>query len=490
MQTSTDKLGFGPTTIADGGALLASAASIVRYMQLRGDVSNPNGMADVPTLNDYLRRACVTDSQAGQICDGFLTAPGSSEPIVNLWRLSGFVGGNLDVSTQQSDADSIRTLVAGSAPVLVSMALKANDALAGSHFVVATGIASDGSIQIHDPRPQFSRASLSDYTGGFTDSSGTRWSGVVVGAARFIARMPASTSFLVTSDAAIRLVAPTGECGIPFQTLNMSAPSNGVASPGPSSFFLRSCDGAGGEYQLESAADAKIHASVTDLSSGGGRTDLSGSMSAAFRISRASGALTIAPQQTALTAGAVVNTATFTPDIASAGLVSIFGSGLGRTGSTTAVDIGGRSATILFSNAFQVNLQIPTGLSAGSYAMRVSSPYGTVEQSIDVQPYAPEIFRTFSGTGFSVRRGSVVTLWATGLGDTARTANLDVVTRPVTVVIGGQSLLPDFAGLAPGFIGLYQINTVIPATFPPGLDQTLRLRQGDIESMPVQISIQ
>jgi uncharacterized protein (TIGR03437 family) len=185
-----------------------------------------------------------------------------------------------------------------------------------------------------------------------------------------------------------------------------------------------------------------------------------------------------------------VNTATFTADIASGGLASLFGTGLGRTSSTTAVEIAGRSATVLFSSAFQVNLQIPAGLPPGSYGMRVTSPYGTVDQSIDIQPYAPEIFGTLSGTGFSVRRGAVLTIWATGLGGTTPTGPLDVVTTPVTVLIGGQSLRPDFAGLAPGFVGLYQINTVIPATFPPGLDQTLRLRQGDVQSMPVDISIQ
>ena len=122
--------------------------------------------------------------------------------------------------------------------------------------------------------------------------------------------------------------------------------------------------------------------------------------------------------------------------------------------------------------------------------MRIGSPYGAAEQPIDIQPYAPEVFKTFSDSGFSARRGGAFTLWATGLGDTVRSGNLDSVSTQVMVVINGQALRPEFAGLAPGVTGLYQINTVIPATFPPGLDQTLVLRQGNVESMPVEISIQ
>ena len=37
----------------------------------------------------------------------------------------------------------------------------------GSHFVVATGIASDGSLLIADPNPAFGQTSLNGYLNGF-----------------------------------------------------------------------------------------------------------------------------------------------------------------------------------------------------------------------------------------------------------------------------------------------------------------------------------
>jgi len=47
-----------------------------------------------------------------------------------------------------------------------------------------------------------------------------------------------------------------------------------------------------------------------------------------------------------------------------------------------------------------------------------------------------------------------------------------------------------FAGLAPGFIGLYQVNVVIPSNTPPGLGIPLTLKQGGVLSNSVGISIQ
>jgi len=38
---------------------------------------------------------------------------------------------------------------------------------------------------------------------------------------------------------------------------------------------------------------------------------------------------------------------------------------------------------------------------------------------------------------------------------------------PVTVVLNGTELPSSFAGLAPGFVGLYQVNVTIPANTPP-----------------------
>jgi uncharacterized protein (TIGR03437 family) len=268
-------------------------------------------------------------------------------------------------------------------------------------------------------------------------------------------------------------------------------------------FRMRACDGTASEYQLEIGSGGEFRAIVTDLADGGSRSDLAGAGSGAFRVYRPGTWLAVTPQEAVLGAAAVLNAATLSADLAQGGLVTIFGNGLAQTGETTVVEIGGRAARVVSATAFQLTVQIPQDVSAGSNVLRIASPYGTVEQAIEVRPYAPAIFRVPSGKPNIVNqnnqantaqtpasRGQAVVMYATGLGATTRSGALDPVVTPVTVVISGQELRPSFAGLAPGLTGVYQINVVVPATFPPGLDQTLKLRQVNVESAPVEISIQ
>jgi len=46
------------------------------------------------------------------------------------------------------------------------------------------------------------------------------------------------------------------------------------------------------------------------------------------------------------------------------------------------------------------------------------------------------------------------------------------------VILGGVGLDVQFAGLAPGSVGLYQINATLPKNVPPGLDIPLVIAQG------------
>jgi uncharacterized protein (TIGR03437 family) len=48
----------------------------------------------------------------------------------------------------------------------------------------------------------------------------------------------------------------------------------------------------------------------------------------------------------------------------------------------------------------------------------------------------------------------------------------------VTVNFGGQTAIPGFSGLTPGFSGLYQINVVVPTGVKPGNQVPVTLSAG------------
>jgi len=47
-----------------------------------------------------------------------------------------------------------------------------------------------------------------------------------------------------------------------------------------------------------------------------------------------------------------------------------------------------------------------------------------------------------------------------------------------TVTLGGVALDVQYAGLAPGSVGLYQINATVPKSTPQGLEIPLVIAQG------------
>ena len=52
-----------------------------------------------------------------------------------------------------------------------------------------------------------------------------------------------------------------------------------------------------------------------------------------------------------------------------------------------------------------------------------------------------------------------------------------------TIDIGGVKGIVEFAGLTPGFIGLYQINVRLPGFVPTGLEVPLKITQGGNETV-------
>jgi uncharacterized protein (TIGR03437 family) len=321
-------------------------------------------------------------------------------------------------------------------------------------------------------------------------------------------RTPSATGFLAyavsqpqdTLDAmALDLRAAGGTCG---RTLDLpDAARVDAPAPGAVSRFL-ACDGAQPPYQLSVGASGSWQFTVTDLAAGGSATALAGNAPAAYKVTRPALRLAITSQDAGI--ASVVNAASFTPGIAPSGLFSIFGSGLAAGGASPTVEIDGSPVPVLGATPFQVNAQVPAETTAGSHAVRVRSSYGAAEKTFEIRPVAPAIFllsascgavvnypdNKINGPSAPVARGGVLIVYATGLGAVAAQGSLSVATEPVTAVLNGQELKPAFAGLAPGFTGLYQVNIPVPAATPPGLDLKLALRQAGQDSNTVLVSVQ
>jgi len=60
---------------------------------------------------------------------------------------------------------------------------------------------------------------------------------------------------------------------------------------------------------------------------------------------------------------------------------------------------------------------------------------------------------------------------------------------PVQVTIGGQPATVSFAGLAPGWVGLYQVNVQVPSGVTPGSAVPVVITQNGISSNTVTIAV-
>src|SRR5439155_22437573 len=97
------------------------------------------------------------------------------------------------------------------------------------------------------------------------------------------------------------------------------------------------------------------------------------------------------------------------------------------------------------------------------------------------------------------RKADFVSLYCTGLGNVRNRRNsgaaspsnplADTLTTPI-VTVGNVPASVSFSGLAPGFVGLYQVNIKIPDNAPSGDAVPVSLSIGGVNSNTATIAVQ
>jgi uncharacterized protein (TIGR03437 family) len=226
----------------------------------------------------------------------------------------------------------------------------------------------------------------------------------------------------------------------------------------------------------------------------------------------------------AVPSGAVVNGASFAAGapIAPGSIASVFGSNFGSSPAGVTVLLGGIVAPLFAVTPGQINFQVPWQLSGQTQAALTvtSGDLTSAAVTVPLASEAPGIFLLNSASQAAVlvantvaiaapvgmfpgsrpaQRGEFISIYCTGLGGVTHqpaTGALSggnpisfTVANPVAASIGGVSTPASFSGLAPGFLGLYQVNVQVPASAPIGSAVPLTISIGGKTSNQASIAV-
>jgi uncharacterized protein (TIGR03437 family) len=220
--------------------------------------------------------------------------------------------------------------------------------------------------------------------------------------------------------------------------------------------------------------------------------------------------------------------AEFATAVAPGGLITIFGWNLApREATATGIPLpkelegvrvlaNGQAIPLLYVSRRQINAQLPFGIKVTDVQLRVESPAGAHEVAQAVREAAPAVFQVRSGpqnrtvpavvnTAYQLitpespaHAGEVVSVFVTGLGKVqgnaveGSAAPASQTLSTVRVKVGRSDGQVLYAGLAPGWAGLYQINMRLPAS-TTGV-QELRVEEdtstGTVSSARFSLTIQ
>jgi uncharacterized protein (TIGR03437 family) len=190
-------------------------------------------------------------------------------------------------------------------------------------------------------------------------------------------------------------------------------------------------------------------------------------------------------------------------------------------GTTLTMLNGAQTVPLFFVSPGQINFQVPLITPVGASVLTITQ--GTQSISIPVQlvNYAPALFTanaqgsgqasaTIANTSTLVapegafpnsrpaKAGEFISIYCTGLGDVSNRPGLgspspsnplaSTLTKPV-VTIGALGANVIFSGLAPGFVGLYQVNVQVPDGVAAGAAVPVVLTIGGVTSNMATIAV-
>jgi len=187
--------------------------------------------------------------------------------------------------------------------------------------------------------------------------------------------------------------------------------------------------------------------------------------------------------------------------------------------------IGNTALPLDYVGPSQVNALLPFSLTPNAPVSLTVERAGTVSVpiSVTIADVGPAIFATngagtgqgavvIASSGFlaapvgafpgsqPVARNDYLAIYCTGLGavnntpaDGAPAPSTDPLATTLatpTVTIGGVPATVLYSGLAPGLVGLYQVNVQVPANAPTGNAVNLAITVGSLTSNTVTIAVQ
>jgi uncharacterized protein (TIGR03437 family) len=488
-------------------------------------LSNPNGVAVDASGNVYI--ADYYNSAIRKVSNGVITTFAGNG--------YGAGTGNGDYSGDNGPATSAELDYAQGVAVDASgnvyIADSLNNAVRKVSGGVITTIAGNGYDHGYD-------------AGGYTGDNGPATSGELYYPEGVAVDASGNVYIADTKNNVVRLLTPSGAACV--YTVSPPAPPTVAAAGGNVPFAIQT--GGGCAWAV---IDLPSWIKVSGSSSGTGPGNVTLAVAANSGVARTA-AVSVAGVSVAVnqgstafpapsvTAAGVTDGAGFSARISGGGIGSIFGTNLapGTTlapsvplltilGGTT-VTMNGIAVPLFFVSALQINFQVPWQLlSSPTATLTVTAAGGTGPPiTVILSPAAPGIFTI--NTANSAKQGAIqiantatfvapvgaipgvdsrpattgdiLTIYCSGLGAVTNTpasgsaagsgSNLSSAQAPVSVTIGGKSAPFLFAGLSPGYVGLYQVNVQLPAGVTPGTAVPVIVTTANLNSNTATIAVQ